>query len=351
MLAERPAQLEAETAVRSDDRRVERAHRHPGVACLAHDLEHRGARQPVAAMFGQRRHRVDARHGQVASAEPLAEPVAGRGRHDPAVHVGAAVVRQRHDGAAVVRPRAREVERRAEQVDDLFAVLLGRRSDVRRHRGSHPHGRCPHRGQPCAYRAAASSRSTPSRFASDASHASTSPNSCMQVVAIAGAERPGQLADLLGQPAERGVPPARGIPLDVRGAHRVLQVADLHGADESNVRRAPVRRQDRRRRPTDSWLFARLRTYIRSSAMRHQLDPAWSGRSGSNIAMPAENDRTNGRPSWRVRLVHRVLQTRERDLRRVIRLGREEHAELVAAHPSDQVRGAERLAQHERRLR
>jgi len=61
----------------------------------------------------------------------------------------------------------------------LLALVVARDADLRSvHGNGHPHGAPPHRGQVCAYRATAVSRSMPSTFASEASQASTSPNSC-----------------------------------------------------------------------------------------------------------------------------------------------------------------------------
>jgi hypothetical protein len=43
-----------------------------------------------------------------------------------------------------------------------------------------------------------------------------------QVLAIAGPERPGKLADLFGEPPERSITSARGVTLGVSGAHGLL---------------------------------------------------------------------------------------------------------------------------------
>src|SRR4029450_7057781 len=83
------------------------------------------------------------------------------------------------------------VKRDAHQPRELVAVLVAGRDHVRgRHRtNAHPHGIAPHFGHPFAYRAAARSRSTPARFASEPTHASTSPNSCSRVPSPRGAGR------------------------------------------------------------------------------------------------------------------------------------------------------------------
>src|SRR4029078_10074573 len=117
-----------------------------------------------------------------------------------------------------------------------------------------------------------------------------------QVVAIAGSECARELADLLGEPAERGVPSARGIALHVRGTHRLLEVVDVHGADESNARRVPARPQAIAAEGSGSVCLARLQAYIRWSASAMSWSNV-SGSSGSNIATPAENDSSYARPS------------------------------------------------------
>ena len=105
--------------------------------------------------------------------------------------------------AARSASRRAEVERDAHQPDELVAVLVARRDELGGHRtNAHAHGIAPHFGQPFAYRAAASSRSTPVRFASEPNHASTSPNSCTRSPSPRSAR---DLADLLRQPPERAV--------------------------------------------------------------------------------------------------------------------------------------------------
>ena len=219
-------------------------------------------------MLRQRRHGVDARHRQIAPAEPLTEPIPGRRCHDPAVHVRASIVHERRRRASLLRPRPGEVERRAEHIDHLCAVVLGRRPDIGGHRGSQPHGSFPHRGQPSRVSGGRLVQVDPFQVRERGQPRQHVAELVDQVVAIAGSECARELADLLGEPAERGVPSARGIALHVRGTHRLLEVVDVHGADESNARRVTqlVAQAIAAVVVRDRACLARLHAYIRSSA-------------------------------------------------------------------------------------
>ncbi len=67
-------------------------------------------------------------------------------------------------------------------------------------------------------------------FASDATHASTSPSSSTCSLASALAHRARELADLLGQPRDRDRHTSFAIALEVGLADDVLELAQLHGS-------------------------------------------------------------------------------------------------------------------------
>src|SRR5207302_5217421 len=95
----------------------------------------------------------------------------------------------------------------------------------------------------------------------------------LEVGAVVTAKCPRQLAHLLDQPPERGVPPPTGIPLEVGVAKRSLQLRDPHEPPECTDHL--IRRMDRLRyrlircsSPMTS--FGGLA--VRLAAMHHALD-------------------------------------------------------------------------------
>src|SRR6185503_16771692 len=161
-------------------RGIQRAQRLTARAGLDEQLRDGARREAAASVLGRRDDAPDPAHPELAPAPPLPE-VARAGRRDEAAVLDEAPhLLHRQPRRAFGERALTEVERDAHQPDELLPVLVARRDHVRRrHRtNAHPHGIAPHFGQPLAYRAAACSRSTPARLASEPSHASTSPNSC-----------------------------------------------------------------------------------------------------------------------------------------------------------------------------
>ena len=231
----RPGELVPHSSIWALRRRVQDAQLLALRASRLEQLRDRARREAAASMFGSRDHTPDPAHPELPPAEPLTE-VARRGRRDDAVALEHAphLLHRQPRGAFGHRRRA-EVERDAHQPDDLLAVLVARRDELGGHRtNAHPHGIAPHFGQPFAYRAAASSRSTPARFASEPNHASTSPNSCTRSPSPRNARATSPTSSV----NHRNVPstPALRIALDVGTPQDVLERCDLHqGASLSSV--------------------------------------------------------------------------------------------------------------------
>src|SRR3990170_1462525 len=177
MLGVCPGELVAQTSVRAERGRVQRADRDPALASLAEDRADGPRREAGAATLGQRRHAPDAAHRELTPTEPLTVVAACRRRDHPAVLEGAAELLEGERRRAVLEEGVRQVQRHAHRLRDLLAVILRGCAELGHRTKSQAHGDAPHFGHPCAYRAAAASRSTPERFASDASQARTSENS------------------------------------------------------------------------------------------------------------------------------------------------------------------------------
>ena len=86
----------------------------------------------------------------------------------------------------------------------------------------------PQRGQPFGVALDRFVRSTPIWLASDATHASTSPNSCTCWSRRALAHRLGQLADLFGQPRDGGRHASGPVTIAEGALDDGLQLGEVH---------------------------------------------------------------------------------------------------------------------------